>query len=94
MYKLLRNSDAVLRLADSASIPNNPRNRDWRKYQEWLTLDNIPQPADPEPAPTDFSDVDNIEKALKALGLVVATWNGKTPAQLKAAFKAAWDTLP
>ena len=45
-------------------------------------------------SPIDFSDVDNVEKSLKALGLVVATWNGKTPAQLKTAFKAAWDSLP
>lgn len=47
----------------------------------------------PKP-PIDFSDVDNVEKALKALGLVTAAWNGKTPAQLKAAFKTAWDSLP
>ena len=47
----------------------------------------------PKPS-IDFSDVDNVEKALKALGLVVAAWNGKTPAQLKAAFKTAWEGLP
>ena len=45
-------------------------------------------------APIDFSNVDNVEKALKALGLVCAVWNGKTPAQLKAAFKTSWDSLP
>ena len=45
------------------------------------------------PPPIDLSNVDNIEKALKALGLVCAAWNGKTPAQLKAAFKTAWDAL-
>ena len=47
-----------------------------------------------QPPPIDFADVDNVEKALKALGLVCAAWNGKTPAQLKAAFKTAWDSLP
>jgi len=47
----------------------------------------------PKP-PIDFSDVDQIEKSLKALGLVVAQWTSHTPAQLKAAFKAAWDSLP
>mgnify|MGYP001574047611 CR=1 FL=1 len=46
------------------------------------------------PAPIDFFDVDNVEKALKAFGLVVAAGNGKTPAQLKAAFKTAWGSLP
>lgn len=44
--------------------------------------------------PPDLSDPDNHEKALKALALVVAQWNGKTVPQLKAAFKQAWDSLP
>lgn len=48
---------------------------------------------DPPPAPIDPSDADNLERAVKALGLVCATWAGKTPAQLKAAFKQAWDSL-
>lgn len=43
--------------------------------------------------PIDLSNVDNIEKSLKALGLVMASWNGKTPAQLKTAFKTAWESL-
>lgn len=47
----------------------------------------------PKP-PIDFSNTDNIEKSLKALGLVMASWNNRTPAQLKSAFKAAWDSLP
>lgn len=42
----------------------------------------------------DFSDVDNVEKALKSLALVTANWSGKTNAQLKTEFKAAWDSLP
>jgi len=50
--------------------------------------------AKPKPPPIDFSDVDNIEKSLKALGLVCAPWNGKTPTQLKASFKTAWESLP
>jgi len=44
-------------------------------------------------APTDQSDLDNIEKSIKALALVVAQWNGKTIPQLKAAFKTARDSL-
>lgn len=46
----------------------------------------------PKP-PIDFSNTDNLEKGLKALGLVMAAWNGKTTAQLKSAFKTAWDSL-
>ena len=44
--------------------------------------------------PVDHSDLDNLQKQLKALGLVVAAWGGKTPAQLKTAFKTAYDSLP
>lgn len=47
-----------------------------------------------QPPPIDQSDIDNLQKALKALGLVCAAWNGKTVPQLKAAFKTAWDSLP
>ena len=44
--------------------------------------------------PLDKSDIDNINKHLKALALVVAQWNGKTVPQLKAAFRAAMNSLP
>ena len=44
--------------------------------------------------PPDQADIDNIQKQLKALALVVAQWNGKTVQQLKAAFRAAMDSLP
>ena len=29
-----------------AIIPNNPKNRDWRKYQAWLVKGNKPLPMD------------------------------------------------
>lgn len=44
--------------------------------------------------PLDQADVDKINKQLKALALVVAQWNGKTVPQLKAAFRAAMNSLP
>lgn len=53
-----------------------------------------PTPPPPVVLPIDKSDLDNIEKAIKAALLVCAAWNGKTPGQAKAAFKAAWDALP
>lgn len=84
----------VKRLADSMFIPNDLRNRDWREYLDWVTQGNTAAPDDPDPALPDLSDSDNLEKALKAILLVAAAWNGKTPAQARAAFKTAWDALP
>lgn len=34
----------VQRIADSANIPNDERNRDWQEYQEWLKAGNTPDP--------------------------------------------------
>lgn len=37
MYKIAENG--VIRLSDGAYIPNNPSNRDWNAYQDWLATD-------------------------------------------------------
>ena len=34
----------VIRTVDSAHIPNDPANRDWMEYQNWLALGNTPDP--------------------------------------------------
>ena len=92
MYQLLKSG--VKRLVDSACIPPTMDNRDWVEYQKWLAAGNTPQPADPDPVPIDFSNLDNIEKGLKALALCIAQLNGLTPAQMKTLFKQKWDQLP
>ncbi len=51
-------------------------------------------PATPDAPLPDLSNMDNLPKAIRAVMLVMATWNGKTVPQAKAAFKAAWDSLP
>lgn len=91
MYKLLE--FGVRRLSDGACIPPKEANADWLAYQEWLAAGNTPLPADPEPAPIDLSDIDKLEKALKALALCVAQLGGITPAQMKALFKQKYDLL-
>jgi len=49
MYQLTF-GDSIIRLADNASIPQAPGNRDYREYLEWLEAGNTPLPA-PEPPP-------------------------------------------
>jgi hypothetical protein len=44
-------SATVLRLTDSAYIPDDPGNRDRVAYQEWLEAGNMPDPPDPPPEP-------------------------------------------
>lgn len=49
-YQLLGNDRfgdpilGVLRLPDNAMIPDDPMNRDWQAYQEWLAEGNTPLP--------------------------------------------------
>ena len=47
MYRLTTNG--VQRLTDGAWIPADPKNRDWREYQKWLSAGNIPEPDSPSP---------------------------------------------
>ena len=45
------------------------------------------------PSPIDISNIDNLSRIMKALGLLVAQYAGKTPAQVKADFKTIFDSL-
>ena len=67
MYQLTT-STSIKRLSDGAFIPNDPGNRDYREYLDWLDAGNTPEPApEPEPAP-----VLTTEQKLEAAGLTVA----------------------
>ena len=67
MYQLTT-STSIIRLSDGAFIPNDPGNRDYREYLEYLAAGNTPEPAPPlEPAP-----ILTTEQKLNAAGLTVA----------------------
>jgi hypothetical protein len=67
MYQLTTGT-SIKRLSDGAFIPNDPGNRDYREYLDWLDAGNTPEPApEPEPAP-----VLTTEQKLEAAGLTVA----------------------
>jgi hypothetical protein len=54
-YQLTATESSVIRTEDQASIPNDPANRDWVEYQQWLQDGGVPdpyvEPLAPEPPP-------------------------------------------
>jgi hypothetical protein len=48
-YQLTATENSVIRTEDGACIPNDPANRDWIEYQNWLSLGNVPDPYVPPP---------------------------------------------
>ena len=46
MYKLMLNSNQVMRLTDNAFIPFDLANTDYQEYLKWLEEGNTPLPAD------------------------------------------------
>jgi hypothetical protein len=50
MYQLTT-STSIIRLSDGAFIPNDPGNRDYRDYLDWLEAGNTPDPAPAPPPP-------------------------------------------
>ena len=67
MYQLT-SGDSIVRLSDNACIPQDPGNRDYREYLEWLEAGNTPEPAPPAPVPP--APLTPVEK-LAAAGLTV-----------------------
>ena len=64
----LTQGNTILRLADTAFIPQDPANLDYQAYLAWLGEGNEPLPApEPDPAP-----VLTTEQKLEAAGLTVA----------------------
>lgn len=73
------------------SFPNGVPEADRAKVLAVLAAHD---PKRPGPPPKADNDPDNLPKPLLALLMAVASLTGKTPAQAKAAFIAAWNSLP
>ena len=64
MYKLTTSGAIVVRTADGAYIPDDPRNADRIRYLLWLVAGNTPIPADiPDPKLAILADIDQRERA-------------------------------
>ena len=50
-YQLTATDSTVIRTEDGACIPNDPANRDWIEYQQWLAAGGVPDPYVPPPEP-------------------------------------------
>lgn len=86
MYKLLDGRQAVIRLADGATIPPDPRNRHWQDYQGWLALGNTPEAADPGRTPPKwYCPVWLARRRLEALGL----WDDMVAMLFQAPYQSA-----
>ncbi|MCK5021042.1 MAG: hypothetical protein KAS32_28785 [Candidatus Peribacteraceae bacterium] len=72
-YKLIKNG--VEDTETGTCIPDKAGNRDWKKYQEWLAEGNVPDLADPPPAPPTDEEIYNQtmqnNKLIKAMALTL-----------------------
>jgi len=55
----------IIKRSDGAFIPNDPANRDYAEYQEWLKAGNTPTPYTP-PAPEPVKSLTPKEKLERA----------------------------
>ncbi|ACO74171.1 hypothetical protein LHK_01180 [Laribacter hongkongensis HLHK9] len=67
-YKLI-GTGGVERLFDSAMIPDDDRNRDWREYKVWLAAGNTPLPADESTDDALLERLPAWEKSERAAGI-------------------------
>lgn len=97
-YQLTATNAIVIRNADKANIPNDPRNPDWQAYQAWLTAGGVPDPYVPPPTeqtvPTVVIWTDEYSSGVTAAAARRAkrSASGPAPAPQAAPAKITWNT--
>lgn len=84
-YKLQENG--VLDTETGGNIPDSMDNRHWVEYQEWLTDDNTPDPAD-----VYVADWDNEGRQERDAKLSTCDWTQLADSPLASAKKTEWAT--
>lgn len=79
MYKLVFESDSIVRTTDGASIPADQSNRDYAEYLEWLEEGNTPEPAD-VPPPIPYTELRRQAYKAEADDLFFQEQRGEIPA--------------
>ncbi len=93
-YKLTTSPLVIFRLEDGAFISADLGNSDYKDFLFWKASGNNPLPADiPVPLP-DPSDLNNVDKMLKAISIYLGSLSAKTPAQVRAGILATYQGLP
>ena len=69
-YQLIENSKQIKRIADGASIPTDPGNRDYAEYVAWLAAGNTVKPVDvPTPVQVEAAASNAAKAELASLDL-------------------------
>lgn len=92
-YKWLKTNVLLRRDLDSASIPWPPVESEGIKAKAEIDAGAVVAPEDPPTAPIDLSDVNNLERAVKALALTFAQITNTPIATVRTIFKQKWDQL-
>lgn len=90
--KICQVADAIFPVHPSlqwVDVPDDTTERD--TFENGAVVKHVPPV---EPAPIDQSDIDNLEKQMKALALCIAQVGGLTVPQMKTLFKNKMDLLP
>lgn len=91
-YQLTATDAAIIRAIDQAHIPNDPANRDWMKYQEWLAAGGVPDPYVKPPKVTILS-TDFIAKFTNAEYLAVGRQRAADLSNSKVGYSKNWDIV-